>query len=98
MLRISRKNKINKTPDTLIIKKEPILEPVNPRKMAKEDTITDVEKLSPKKRSPSFRHKVDYEGDTNEKTRGSDYSPSETDYFVRNLEKEHENEYDEEFK
>ena len=43
-------------------------------------------------------HKVDNEGGTNEKTRGSDDSPSETDGCVRNLAKEHENEEDEEFK
>ena len=41
---------------------------------------------------------MDYGGDTNEKTRGSDDSPSESDYCVRNLEKEHGNEEDEEFK
>ena len=35
---------------------------------------------------------------TNEKTHGSDDSPSETDGCVRNLSKEHENEEDEEFK
>ena len=45
-----------------------------------------------------FWHKVDYEGDTNDKTRGSDDSPSETDNFVRNIDKEHENEEDEELK
>ena len=45
-----------------------------------------------------FWHKVDYKGDTNEKTRGSDDSPSETDTCVRNLANEHENEEDEEFK
>ena len=35
-------NKINKTPDTSVIRKEPIQEPVNPRKMAKEGTVNDV--------------------------------------------------------
>ena len=45
-----------------------------------------------------FRHKVDYEGDTNENTRCSENSPYETDDCVRNLDKEHENEEDEEFK
>ena len=45
-----------------------------------------------------FRNKVEYEDDTNEKTHGSDDSPSETDCCVRNLAKEHENEEGEEFK
>ena len=34
-LRIPRNNKRKKTPDTLIIRKQPIQEPVNPRKRAK---------------------------------------------------------------
>ena len=42
------KNKRRKTPDTSIIRKEPIREPVNPRKREKEDIITDVEKASSK--------------------------------------------------
>ena len=48
ILCIPCKNKINKYPDTLIIRKQPIQEPVNPRKRAKENTLTDVEKTSPK--------------------------------------------------
>ena len=82
----------------MIIKKERIREPVKPRKRAKEDTITDVEKSSPKKTSPYFRHKVDYEGDTNEKTLGYDDLQTGTDDCVRNLEKKHENQDDEELK
>ena len=66
--------------------------------MAKDDTITDVEKASPKQTPPYFRHKVDYEVDTNENNRGSDDSPSETYYCVRELDKEYENEDDDEFK
>ena len=58
----------------------------------KEDTLTDVEKASPKETPPSFWHKVDYEGDTNNKTRGSYNSPSENYGCVRNLDKENENE------
>ena len=50
----------------------------------------NVEKYIPKKTPPSFRHKVDYEGDTNEKTRGSDNSSSENDDCLRNLNKEYE--------
>ena len=59
--------------------------------MAKEDTITDVEKGSPKETPSYFRHKVDYKGDTNKNNRCSDDSPTETDNFVINLYKEHEN-------
>ena len=94
ILRIPRKNKIKKTPDTLIMIKQPIKEPVNPSKRKKKDTIPDVEKGSPKETTPLFRNKVDYRGDTNEKTHGSDDSPSENDGCVRNLAKEHENEED----
>ena len=43
-------------------------------------------------------HKVDYEGDTNDKNHGSNNSLSETDGCVRNLDKEHGNEEDEQFK
>ena len=43
----------------MIIRKQPIPEPVNPRKRSKDDTITDIEKTSPKETPPSFRHKVD---------------------------------------
>ena len=82
----------------MILRKKPIKEPVNPRKGAKEITLTDVEKSIPKETSPSFWHKVDYKGDTNYKTRVSGDSPSETDGCVRNLTKEHENEEYEELK
>ena len=49
------------------------------------------------KKPPPFKNKEDYIGDTNEKTRGSYDSPSETHGFPRNLDEEHENEEDEEF-
>ena len=45
-----------------------------------------------------FWHKVDYKGDTNGNTHGSDDSPNETDVCVRKISKGHENEEDEEFK
>ena len=38
-----------------------------------------MEKSSPKETTPLVRHKVDYICDTNEKTHGSENSPSETD-------------------
>ena len=53
--------------------------------MAKEGSITDIEKNNNEKTPPLFKNKGDYIGDTNEKTRGSDDSPSETDGYVRNL-------------
>ena len=43
-----------------------------------------------------FRHRVDYKGGTNEKTRFSEDSPSKTCGSVRNLAKEHGNEEDKE--
>ena len=45
---IPRKNKKRKTSDTLIMRKNNIQEPVNPRERAKENTIPGVEKISPK--------------------------------------------------
>ena len=44
-------------------------------------------KNSPKEITEKFWHKIDYKGDTNEKTHGSEDSPSETDYCVINMEK-----------
>ena len=62
---ITRKNKIQKTSDTLITRKELIQEPVNPRKRAKEDTIPYVETNCSKETTPLFWYKVEYKGDTN---------------------------------
>ena len=56
-----------------------------------------MQKKRTKNKSPPFKNKEDYIGDTNEKTSGSDDSPSETDGCVRNLDKEHKNEEDEEY-
>ena len=67
---------------------------MEPVKITKEDTIPDVEKNSQKKTAPLFRHKVDYKGYTNEKTRDYNDSPGKTDGCVINLSKEHENEED----
>ena len=66
--------------------------------MTKEDTVTGVEKYSLHKKPPYFWHKVDYEGDTNEKNRFTDDSWTTTDDNVRKLDTEQENEEDEEFK
>ena len=46
--RIPCKNKREKSSDALVFTKETIQEPFDPRKRAKEDTITDVEKYCPK--------------------------------------------------
>ena len=43
---ITRKNKRTKTLDTPFIRKWPIVDTVNPREMAKYDTVTDVEEYS----------------------------------------------------
>ena len=89
---IPGKKKRRKTSDILITVKETIQEPVDPNKRVKEYTIPDVEKIIPKETPPLFKNKVDYRGDTNEKTCGSDDSPSETDGCARKLSEEHENE------
>ena len=81
------KNKINDTSDTQIKGKESIQELDNPSKSSKQDSIPDVEKKKP----PPFKNKEDYIGDNNEKTRGPDDSPSETDVCVSNLGEEHKN-------
>ena len=96
-LSIPRKNKRKKPLDTSVIRKETIREPVNPRKRTKEDTVTDVEKDSIKK-PPYFRHKVGYRGDTDKNNSCSDDSPTVIDDFLRNLDKEYENEDYEESK
>ena len=56
---ITCKYKRKKTPDTYIIRKQPIQGPFNPRKGSKENNLTDVEKNIPKETLPKFRHKVD---------------------------------------
>ena len=50
-----------------------------------------MQKSIPKVTPPTFRHNVDYEGDTNYKDHGSENTRS-------GLSKEHENEEDKEFK
>ena len=65
------------------------------RNLEKEINLTNVEKGSTKETPPLFRKKLDYKEDTNDKTRGSEDPPSETDGCVRNLSKEYGNEDDE---
>ena len=43
------------------------------------------------KKPPPFKNKVDYRGDTNDKTRESDVSPSNTDNCARNLGNKYKN-------
>ena len=64
---IPRKNKRKKTPAILVLRKEPIRDTVNLRKISQEDTVIYPEKGSQHKTSRPFRNKEDYEGDTNEK-------------------------------
>ena len=44
-------------------------------------------KACPKEKYPLFRNKLDYKGDTNDKTHVYDDLPIETGGFVRNLSK-----------
>ena len=53
-----------------------------------------MEKYSLHKKPLYFRHKVGYEGDTDEDNICTDDSLTETDDFVRNLDKEHKNDDD----
>ena len=46
---------------------------------------------------PPCKYKQYYVGGTNDKTRESDDSPSDTDGCTRNLENEHKNEEDDEY-
>ena len=59
---ITRRNKRKKNAGTYVDRKQPIQELVNPKKRAKENTLTDLESSSPKERPPMFWHKVDYKG------------------------------------
>ena len=76
--------------------KESIQEPDNPSKREKVDSIID-EKNIIKKTPPPFKNKEDYIGVTNEKTRESYDSPSDTDGCAIHLGYKHKNEEDEEY-
>ena len=65
--RILRKNKSKEKPGFSIKGKEPIQETVNPRKGSQGDHLIISENKSSHKIFHPFQHKVDYEGDTNEK-------------------------------
>ena len=87
---IPHNNKRKKTSDTLIKGKKSIQEPDNLSKIAKKDSVPDVEIIIIKT-PPTNENKEDCIDDTNEKTHCSNYSPIETD-GERNLGEEHENE------
>ena len=82
----------------MVIRKGPIGDTINPKKISKEDTVTNVERDSLHKTLPHFRQKVDYKSDTYENKHFYDNSQTETDDCERNLDKEHKKEEDEEFK
>ena len=71
----------------MVIIKESIGDTFNPRKISKEDTVTNLEKCSLNKTPPYFLHKVDYEGDTNENNRCSGDSRTKTDDCVIHLDR-----------
>ena len=71
-------------------------EPDNPSKKSKVDSSID-EKNIIKKTLPPYKNKQDYVGGTNDKTRESDDSPSDTDGCARNLYDEHKNEENEDY-
>ena len=64
--RIPRRNKRKKTTSSLVLRKEPIRDTVNPRKISHGDTLIDTEKGSQHKTPRPFKNKEDYEGDTDE--------------------------------
>ena len=96
--RTTLRNNRKETQDLLILRKEPIPETVNPRKIDHEDYLMPPEKESPHKMSRPFRRKEDYEGDINEENRNTDYSRSNKGDFVKNLDKEKEYKEDNELK
>ena len=63
----SQKNKSKETPDFSIIRKDPIRETVTTEKVYQGDYLMNPENEGPHKMSQPFQHKVDYEGDTDEK-------------------------------
>ena len=85
--RIPCNNKRKKTLDSSVIRKEPIIDTVNSRKISQEDTVTHVEKGSQHKTPQTFLDKEDYECDTDEKNIFTDDSRTDNDYCVINLNK-----------
>ena len=93
---IPRKNKIKKTPASSVLIKDPIVDTVNPKKILKQDSITDAENVRQHKTPWTFLKKEYYEDDTNKNNSFTDDSQTGNDDCVRNLDKKQENEEDEE--
>ena len=74
-----------RTPASLVLRKELILDTFNPRKISQEDTIIDLEKGSQHKTSRPFWNKEYYEGDTDKNNLYTNDSQTVNDDFVRKL-------------
>ena len=72
-------------------------EPDNPSKKAKVDSSIDETKPNLRLTPPPYKNNQDYDGGNNDKTRESDYYPSDTDGCKRNIDDEHKNEEDDEY-
>ena len=77
-----RKSKRKETTALLLLRKEPIPDIVNPRKISQGDYLMPPEKESPHKISQPFQRKEEYEGDNNEKNNNIDDSQSGNDDFL----------------
>ena len=66
-------------------------EPDNPSKKAKLESSIDGNNNNLKKTPPPYKNRQDCIGGTNDKTRESDDSPSNTDGCARNMYGEHKN-------
>ena len=87
--RIPLNNKRKKTSDTSI--KENKLFKNHTTQVKQQKRIVYLMQKNKIKTPPPFKNKENYIGDTNEKNRRSDDSPSETDDCAINLGEEHEN-------
>ena len=78
----------------MVVRKKPIGDTVNHRKILQEDTVIDPEKGRQHKRYRNFRYKEYYEGYRNERNPYTDDSQTGNDDCVRKLDTEQENEND----
>ena len=91
-----RKKKRKKTPSSLVLRKEPIGDTVNQRKILQEDNVIDPEKGSQHKTSRPYQNKKYYEGDTDGNNCYTDDSRTGNDYCAGKLDTEQENKDDKE--
>ena len=91
--RIPKKGEKKKLSEILIIGNEITQEPDNQSKKAKADSSI-YEKNLIEKTPPPYKTRQGYEGGNNDKTRESDYSPSDTDACAKNIDDGHKNEED----